>query len=329
MERKNSNVMKEIVSALNGADTVRIITHASMDGDAFGSSAALCHILRGLGKRAEILLEDEIPGNLRFLDRNYCVRESGLPEEPDLCVALDCGALYRFEKRVESYQKGRNTINIDHHEGNPCFGALNWVEPDAPATGLLVFLLLRAAGWEIDAECGEALYAAIATDTGNFQYESTNKECLLAAAELCDSGMDRVKVATEIYQNCRPEQIAIEAIAVERMEYLCGGWASLSCVTQEMLRETGALMSETERIVERLRGVRGVELAVLIKEEPDRVKCSLRSKHYVDVAAIAASLGGGGHKRAAGCTMRCGLEEAAARVRAAIEKEFADEGRDR
>lgn len=166
-------------------------------------------------------------------------------------------------------------------------------------------------GIEIDCDIAESLYAAITTDTGNFQYSNTTVETHLIAAELCALGINPGDISIEIYENARIEKLLLEAAALRTMTTLSGGKGVIAYVTQEMLKETGARSDETEGIVQKLRSIAGVEVAALMKETDDgRIKVSMRSKKYVDVAEIAAGFSGGGHVRAAGCTFYCGLTEA-------------------
>ena len=163
----------------------------------------------------------------------------------------------------------------------------------------------------MDRDIAESLYAAITTDTGNFQYSNTTVETHLIAAELCALGINPGDISIEIYENARIEKLLLEAAALRTMTTLSGGKGVIAYVTREMLEETGARSDETEGIVQKLRSIAGVEVAALMKETDDgRIKVSMRSKKYVDVAEIAAGFSGGGHVRAAGCTFYCGLTEA-------------------
>lgn len=306
-----NNTFAEIGKVLSASDNILIFPHINMDGDALGSSAALCRGLRKLGKNCYVLIEDSIPSNLAFLDRGYCTYDQRVMEKPDLSICVDCGDTSRFEKRKEKFAEGAVTVCIDHHSTTEEFCDYNYIDPNAAATGELIYHLLCAMGAEIDREMGEALFAAITTDTGNFQYSNTTRESHQIAAALYDAGIDSNKVSIEIYENARMERILIENAALRTMSTVAGGKGAIAYVTQDMLKETGALMEETEEVVQKLRSIGSVEVAVFIKEEADgRIKVSMRSKKYVDVAKIAAELGGGGHVRAAGCTLHCSLTEA-------------------
>jgi phosphoesterase RecJ-like protein len=174
-------------------------------------------------------------------------------------------------------------------------------------------------GVEFDVEMAEAIYTAITTDTGNFQYTNTTKTTHLIAAELFEIGIDLEKISVEIYQNIRHEKLKIMNEVIGTIEMVCGGKADIAHVTQEMLKKTGALMEETEGIIETLRNISGVEISAFLKENSENeIKVGLRAKTYGDVSVIAQSFGGGGHKKAAGCTIHAPLEEAKKQIIAAV-----------
>ncbi len=306
-----NNTFEELAEVISAAERILIYPHVNMDGDTLGSAAALCKGMRSMGKECHVLIEDDIPANLAFLDQGYCTFDQNVIARPDLSVCVDCGNPSRFEKRQEKFAEGRRTMCIDHHGTTAFYCDFNYVEKEAAATGELIYRLLQTLGVALDREMGEAIFAAITTDTGNFQYSNTSKESHLIAAELYDIGIDANKVSVEIYENMRIEKLLIENLVLSTMSTVCGGQGVIAYVTQDMLSETGALMEETEGVVQRLRSISGVEVAAFLKETKDgRIKLSLRSKSRIDVAKIASELGGGGHIRAAGGTLNCGLSEA-------------------
>lgn len=306
-----NNSFEEIGNLIGKAEKILLFPHVNMDGDTLGSSAALCRALRNLGKECYILIEDHIPANLAFLDRGYCTFDQNIVTKPDLSICIDCGDAGRFFKRKEKFQQSPVTICIDHHGTTELYCDYNYVDSKASATGELIFKLLKVMNLQIDREMGEAIFAAITTDTGNFQYSNTSKETHEITAALYDTGFDSNKISVELYENNRIEKILIKNRALNTLSTVCDGQGAIAYVTQEMLTETGALMEETEGVVEELRSISSVEVAAFLKEaDADRVKVSMRSKKRVNVAEIAASLGGGGHERAAGFTLHCSLTEA-------------------
>ena len=317
---KQNNSFREIGNQLMAAETVLIYPHVNMDGDALGSAAAVCRTLRNLGKTSYILIEDDIPRNLLCLDRGYCTHDQNILEHVDVSLCLDCGDLSRFFKRKETFLKGRTSICIDHHRTTVPFCDFNYVDPEAAATGQLIYYLLKEMGTPVDGEIADAIFAAITTDTGNFQYSNTTRQCHEIAAELYDLDVDVRRVSQEIYESVRQERILLHSAAVAAMECFAGGKAAMAVVTQDMLKQTGAGMDETEGIVDKLRSIEGVEIAVLVKEDTEKLKLSLRAKSWGNVAVIAEEFGGGGHTKAAGCSLKLSLEEGLPLIRQAVER---------
>lgn len=320
-----NNSLREIANVLHEAESVLLFPHVNPDGDSIGSCAALCRTLRLRGKEAWILTEDEIPANLVFLDKGYSTKEMDKIQRPDVCICVDCGDVSRFPKRAEKFLSGETTICIDHHMTTRLFCDYNYVDSQEAATGQIIFELLKEFGAEPDKETAEALFAAITTDTGDFQYSNTQKKSHLITAELYDWGADFNKVSVEIYENVRLEKIRLKSAAMETLKIIGGGKGAIVKVSQSMLDKTGALMDESEGLAQELRSISGVEYSAVLKEyEHELIRVSLRAKRKGDVSQIASALGGGGHLKAAGCTIRETLENAADKVEremlAAIQK---------
>ena len=170
-----NNTLAEIAKVLAEKQNILIFPHINMDGDALGSAAALCKGLRDLGKNCFILIEDDIPGNLLFLDKGYTTRDQDIMENPEISICVDCGEEKRFPKRAETFRKADITVCIDHHATTRYICDYNYVDSSRAATGELIYDLLCIMGVTIDKEIGEAVFAAITTDTGNFQYSNTSK----------------------------------------------------------------------------------------------------------------------------------------------------------
>ena len=311
-----NNSFKEIAEVLLNAKTVLIYSHINADGDAVGSAAALCHTLRRMGKTANVLVEEPLPANLRFMDRGYFTMDQSVIKKPDVSVCVDCGDFGRFPKRREKFISAETTVCIDHHGTTEEFCDYNYVDPAAAATGELIYELIKTMGAEPDVETGEAIFAAITTDTGNFQYSNTTKNCHLIMAELFDLGVDTNKVSVEIYENERPEKLVIATRALSTLEIFGGGFGAIAYLTLEDMKEIGAEPFETDGIIGKIRSIAGVEYAAFVKEkEPGVIRVSMRAKRRGNVADIASQLGGGGHVKAAGCTLNMTVEEAVALIK--------------
>jgi len=319
----NKGTIKKVAALLSDADSVLIFPHMQMDGDAMGASAALCGALRRQGKKADVLIEDKIPENLRFLDKGYCICDYRRMKA-DVCIAVDCSDLLRIEKRHDIFKNGRQTVMIDHHTTSKPFADLNYIDPTSSSTGEIVFLILKQMGVRIDPDAAEALFAAIATDTGGFLYSSTSEKTHLAVAELYKAGLNHNRAVVEIYQKRRVEKVKLISSVLGTMEIIHGGKANLAVMTQQMLADTGAYPEETEGLVEELRNINGVEISAFLKEEEGAVRVTMRSKSRADVSAIAMEYGGGGHTKAAGCTIPGGIDEARQLIADSIGRQLDD-----
>ena len=185
-----------------------------------------------------------------------------------------------------------------------------------------MFLLLKELCIKPEQRIANSIFAAITTDTGNFQYSNTQKITHEIVAELYDWGVSANDVSIEIYESDRLERLKIEALAISKMRRELDGKLLITYVDQDMLKQTGAFMYETDRIVNLMRAIKGTEVSVLVKEyEKSVIKVSMRSKQYFDVARLCAKLGGGGHVRAAGATLNCSLEKAIETVINAFDRE--------
>lgn len=318
-----NNTLQEIGKQLEKSNKIFIFPHVQIDGDALGSSVALCLGLRKMGKQAWILLEDKVPDFLSFLLNGCCTWDKGVFDHADTCIAVDCSEAERIEKRNGVFLSGNIHICLDHHATAESFAEFCYIDATAPATGEIVYDLLREMDVEIDGAMADALYVALTTDTGNFCYSNTTKKTHLIVADLYDYGLNHTPLCAELYENVSRERIALRAAALNEMEFFCEGKANLTYVSQNMLERFQASMDETEGIIDELRRIQGVEISALLKEKEDGVvKVSLRAKSYGNVAAIAAQFGGGGHIKAAGCTIHGSVDEVKKKLEQVVEQQL-------
>ena len=316
-----NNSFKEIAAEIGSAKKIVLYPHINMDGDALGSCVALCCAFGIMGIESSILISEDIPDNLKFLDNGYCTFDMEVAANADISMIVDSGELKRIKGREEAFLKGKKSICVDHHETAAAFCDFNYIDPQAGAAGELVYELIKELPIDGNQEIANALFAAITTDTGNFQYSNTDKLSHEIVGELYDWGLNSSKVSIAIYENNRLERLKIEAEAMSRAEIFGGGKAAITCATMDMLEETGAHMNETESIVDILRSIRGVEVAVFLKEEEkEYIRASIRSKEWFDAAELARAFGGGGHKHASGYHAHTTLEKAILDVKSEIEK---------
>lgn len=308
--------LKIIGNKLEEAHSILLFPHVNGDGDAFGSCAALCHVLRRMGKECFVLLEDRIPETFEFLMDGMASWDPNVIADPDVCMCVDCGETKRFPKRAEKFLSGKTTICLDHHELSEFLCDYNYVEADAAAAGELVYLLLVAMEQPLDRESAEDLFVAITKDTGNFQYSSTSARTHEIAKALYETGADLNAVSIRINENESLGKIRLLGKALNTLELSDAGRFAMVCVTQAMIEECGAREDETDGIVETLRGIAGVEISAVLKEtQAGTVRVSMRAKAQANVASVCAKFDGGGHAKAAGCTWHGTIEEAKEAVR--------------
>lgn len=322
-EMKNDTIGKIAEEIKKTDGLIHIIPHMQLDGDAIGSSAALCRGLSKMGKKADILLEDRIPDNLTFLAGGMCVYERDDPHDAEMCICVDCSDMGRFPKRKKWFDAAEKTICIDHHKAEEGIADFNHIDHTAAACAELIYDLMLELGCGFDEEQAIAIYAGIATDTGNFMYSNTTAKSHEIAAEMMKTGMDSNVVNVGIYESESFEKLKLHARVLENAKIFAGGLGIAGTISQKDLKETGTKMADTEGIVAQLRSISGIEIAVLIKEQQSGViKVSMRAKEWADVQKICAAHNGGGHVRASGCTLYDTLENAEAVIIADAEKEL-------
>ncbi len=297
-----------------------VASHVDPEGDAIGASLAVYFALKGLGKKVCVYNETGVPRILKFLPgADQIVTHLDSVNEYDAIFVVDCGDIDRLGKLKDKLEKLK-IINIDHHSTNSSFGHLNFVDKNAAAAGEVVYDLLKKLGIPITKEIATNLYTAVVVDTGSFRYASTTPRSFKIAAELLAQGVDPWEVAKNVYENFPYERMKLLGDVLQNMELVKGGLYAFLVVTKEMLSKYNATEDLTEGFVNFGRAVEGVEVSVLFKETgEDQYKLSFRSKGDINVAMIAQSLGGGGHKNAAGCKLKGSLVEVKQKVISAIE----------
>lgn len=314
-----SNVsLEKAGQLLNNAESIVIFPHINPDGDALGSCAALCRALRNEGKEAWILMEEEVPRYLSFMDTEFCTCDNGCITDPDICICVDCSEEKRFPKRADKFNSGKTRMCIDHHATSDSFGDYYYIDGAEAATAQIIYKLLIEMGVRIDSGIAASLYTGISTDTGNFQYSNTTPETHMIAAELMKTGMDHVSITVALYQNVSLTKVRLEARILDKMEIFAGGRAVISYVDRQMLQEVSAGMEDSESAIDTLRNIEGIEIAAFLKEKADAVKVSMRAKSSGRVDEIAVKFGGGGHAKAAGCTLEMSIAEAADAIKEEI-----------
>ncbi len=307
----------EIYAALCAARRVLVISHLRPDGDAMGSSLALAWLLRSLGAEPLVYNGDGVPPFLDFLPKPCPVitDPADLPAEPDLVAVLDCGEADRAGKAVLPLLERVPCVNIDHHPGNPQFGtAGNWTDPAMSATGEMIALLAKRAGASLEGEMAQALYVALATDTGNFTHGNTTASALRLTAEMRESGLDINRIHNALENNWSRERYTLWGKLMEQTRVLEDGRLAAALVTPELLEQCHAGKDDAEGFVDQLRRLSGIRVALLLKQEEKGgktlTKASLRSSGKDDVRSVAGRFGGGGHLNASGAVLPLDAEGA-------------------
>lgn len=320
--------LQQAVTALQGAASCVLFLHVNPDGDSVGSSLGLGLALERLGRRVAYAYADFFPSAFRFLEGHERFRPwHEIEGDFDLAVALDCSSPERVGDAEPLLRRCRGVLNVDHHPSNPGFGDYYWVEPDRSCVGEMVFELVEALGVPLEPAIAYAIYTAIVTDTGSFRYEQTTSLTLRYAAALLDAGVRPERVGLALFENRSPAALRLLRAALASLEFSEDERLAWMTVTQAVMAETGARPEDAEGLIGYARSVAPVELALLFYEEPDgRVRVSFRSKRAVDVSRLAAAFGGGGHVRAAGCTLPGPVEAVRERVLAAARAALREAG---
>lgn len=315
------NDLERIVGLFRERDRFLIACHENPEGDAIGSELALALALRKTGKTATVLNSDPVPANLVFLPGADTVVFDGDGSGYEVAVVLDCGSPERTGRVGAELRKCPLTVNIDHHVTNGRHGEVCLVDPEAAATGVLVYRVLDAMGVPIDPEIAVNLYVSILTDTGSFRYSNANPEAFEIAAEMVRRGVDPRIVSEQVYETRSRESVGLLGRVLSSLETASSGMVAAITTMRKDLADFGAKKDSLEGFINYPRSIEGVEVAVAFREEGDReIRVSFRSKGRVDVARIAAAFGGGGHRNASGCTVGGTLSEAKRRVFAALEE---------
>jgi phosphoesterase RecJ-like protein len=310
--------MEAVVAELRERDGFLVTSHEAPDGDALGSLLATELALRSLGKDAVMFLGGEapLPGEYRFLALPERGLLRALPADAGArtLVAVDCASASRVGAEPGLVEQAPFTINVDHHHDNPRFGDVNLVVEDASSTGEVLADVFHGLGVALTPEIAEALYIALVTDTGRFQYANTTPKALRLAADLVEAGADVDRVFQGVYENVQFAKLKLLARALDRARVLEGGAIIVSHLLRDDFEAVGATEPYSEGIIDVLRSVEGARVSALIREPPrdggPARKVSLRSSvDEVDVSAIARKSGGGGHRAAAGFSSDLSIDE--------------------
>jgi bifunctional oligoribonuclease and PAP phosphatase NrnA len=312
-----------IAETLKGRAHILLLNHASPDGDSLGSTLALARTFWARGQRATVGSSDGVPEMYRFLPGcDRVVSEIPEGERFDTVVFMECSAPERAGALVARAAGVPLWVNIDHHVSNTGYGDLVLLDVEAAAVAEVVYPIVTALHPHLEPETAVCLLTALLTDTGSFRYTNVTPKSFQMAAELVTAGASPAMVYGEVYENRTPASVRLLGMALSRMVVCDDGRVVWTVVSQQMLKESGATMEDSEGIVGAIRAIRGIQVALLFKEEPDAFRVSLRGVGNVRANVIAEAFGGGGHPAAAGFTATGGLDDVVRQTLAAVRREL-------
>lgn len=296
-----------------------LIMHVSPDGDAIGSACALRLALMAMGKRVQAVCDGDVPRIYRFLEGAEDIIKPNDARITSAAIAVDCADEGRMGAADEIFAQAKHTANIDHHVTNTMFAQHNAVEAHAAAAAEVVKRLIEQLDADFGANIATCLFCGLVTDTGNFAYSNTTPDTLFAAGELLQRGADNALINRAVYRSAPVSKRRMLGLGLIKAEYLHGGKVAVCKLTRADFDRFNARDEDCEGIIDNLRDVENVEIAMFMREkEPNVYKVSMRAKEYANVCAVAERYGGGGHRLAAGCTVRGELDALAAELTEAL-----------
>jgi bifunctional oligoribonuclease and PAP phosphatase NrnA len=325
-----SDTAQQILDILSRSKRVLVTTHVRPDGDALGTAAAAVLALRRKNIDSQVLLLSHLPRKYAFIFHDYSIPhidvESGWPkpfpsDRFDTLLVVDTGTwsqLPGLQERIAAWFAPK--LIVDHHLTQENWATVKLVDTSAAAAGEILAELLQQWKLPLDREIATALFLAIASDTGWFQFANTRPQTLRLAADLMETGVDTIRLYEMLYQNERPERVALQTRAMQTMELLAGNRLAVMKIRKRDFEETHANVPDTENLINVPLQIRTVQVSMLITEPLDfgPVRISLRSKGQLDVAKFAEQFGGGGHARASGLKIEGDFQHAHDRVVAAL-----------
>lgn len=293
-------------------DPIMILGHKDADGDTLGCSLAFGEALRAQGKEVFVVIPPPLPLKYAWMPAfDRIVDRPADGADVRLVLFFDAGNMERSGSAVGHIADHATIVNVDHHPSNSRFGDVNIIDPDASAVGQMVLDMLEHFGWSVTPAMATNLYTALMTDTGGFRHENTTPRAMRDAARLTALGADPAYVASMVYKSRPLTTVKLSGLSVASMQVELGGRLAWAKVTRRMLREAGAVMAESEDIIDTLNSLAGLDVAIIFKEVGAKLtKISVRSRGSVDAAALCAQFGGGGHLRAAGAEVPLPLDRA-------------------
>ena len=323
--KRRLKILDQVIAAVQAGERFAICGHMRPDGDCIGSQLALAYALKNLGKKPTVFNQDKVPEKLAFLDPKKILRGPRKPRPFHGVFVVDCATLERLGTILPAVAKRGTLVNIDHHSSNARYGDLNWVDPQCASSGEMVFRLLKQANWPITPLIANCLFTAISTDTGSFQYATTRPSTYHAAAELVQRGANLARICDEVYQSHPLSRVRLQRHMYNSFKLIEQNQIAYFWIRQADYQMTGAVPDQSEGLIDDIRNIQGVKVALLFEEiEPELTRVSWRSKvPELDVSSVAVSFGGGGHLAAAGARIPGKPRTTQRRVLAAVKQALA------
>ena len=291
---------------IKSSNKILLLSHMNPDGDTLGSMCALYSMIYNrFKKKADMNIVSNLPYNYKFLPNiNLAQRYFDKSLVYDLVITLDVAAIDRVLDSKIFFDKAKCTINIDHHKTNKGFAKLNFIKGGYSSTGEVLFDLFNEANIEITKDMADCLYVAILTDTGCFRYETVTNKTFIAASKLFEKGVDTSDIAKKCYDNKPKSMVTFQADIISNAKFVMDNKVAYVIITDEKMKQYKVKNEHTEGIAETLRSINTVDISIVLKENENKTtKVSLRSK-TIDLTPVVEKFNGGGHKMAAGCTIR-------------------------
>ena len=305
----------ETADFLLNHDNYAILTHRRPDGDTLGSSAALCRILRNMGKTAHILSNPEVTPRFAWLHEGLTKQ---VAEEGDTLVSVDVASPQMLPNQFETYL-GKIALRIDHHASATSFTDWELVDPGMGACAEIIFDLLQELWQEFDEGIADAIYVGTSTDTGCFRFANTTSHTFITAAACAAAGAKIYRLNQELFETNTLQRLQIQGWIVENMKIFAGGKLAVVAIPKAVEESIGVTEDDMDNITAVPRTVAGVCMASTLRETKEGdVKLSVRAIPGFDATLITGKFGGGGHKGAAGATLKMSLSDAAAAVEAVM-----------
>lgn len=322
-------VIEQLNSIIKNSKNILLVSHINPDGDTLGSMCGLYSLIKdNLKKKCEMVAVSEIPVTYDFLPYIGEVKhisEFDLSREYDLVVTIDVAALDRCSDAENLFKKAKTTVNIDHHETNIGYAAVNIIEPSAAAVGEIILKIAEILEWKITLETAVNLYAAIVTDTGCFKFSNTTKNTMESAGKLIALGVNPSEIYQKCYESSSKDMVLFQSYCVNKAEFLNDDKIAYTVVYKKDLEKFNNKGEDfTDGLTEKLRAINTTEVAFVVKELNSSIsKVSMRSKEK-DIAKVCSAFGGGGHKLAAGAVIKANPKKAVSMILEEIKNKLYD-----